>query len=353
MSGAAEFASASIRTNLDVLVAGALERQWARWPGMNDSFSAEQLAKTAEDTRYHLEYIASSLWFEEQALLDDYAVWCKVLFANLNMPAEWFTGSLECIAETLDAVMPRDEAAVARAYIENSLEAFRTASTETTSFIVPGSPLGVLARSYLSASIDGNRGDAVLMLDHAVDAGTPVREIYLEVFQPVQREVGRLWQLHQVSVAQEHWVTAVTQVAMARISDRLIPTHELDKTVITACVGKEQHDLGARMVSDFFEMEGWDARFLGANTPSDAVVGAVRECEADVLALSATMTSHVKGVADIITLLRADTELAETQVIVGGYPFNIAPDLWEHVGADGYAADAETAPAVAAALTGA
>jgi methanogenic corrinoid protein MtbC1 len=353
MGGAAESASASIRTDLDALVDGALDCQWGRWPGMKESFSAHQLAKTAEDTRYHLEYIASSLWFEEQALLDDYAVWCKVLFHNLNMPGEWFTASIECIAETLDSFLPGTQAVLARSYIEYALEAFRTASTETTSFIVPGSALGVLARSYLKASLGGDRADAVLMLNDAVNAGTPVREVYLEVFQPVQREVGRLWHLNQVSVAQEHWVTAVTQVAMARINDRLVADHDLDKTVVTACVGGEQHELGARMVSDFFEMDGWDARFLGANTPSSAVVESVRESGAAVLALSATMIAHVKDVAEIIAMLRADEKLADTHVLVGGYPFNVAPDLWQRIGADGYAPDAETAPAVAFSLIGA
>jgi methanogenic corrinoid protein MtbC1 len=77
----------------------------------------------------------------------------------------------------------------------------------------------------------------------------------------------------------------------------------------------------------------------------------VRESNADVLALSATMPSYVKDVADIIGLLRADTALADTRVLVGGYPFNTAPDLWQSVGADGFAPDAEVAPAMAAELT--
>jgi methanogenic corrinoid protein MtbC1 len=121
--------------------------------------------------------------------------------------------------------------------------------------------------------------------------------------------------------------------------------------VLTACVGGEQHALGARMVSDFFEMDGWNARYLGANTPSAVVIEAVRDTRADVLALSATMTSHIETVAEIIDLLRADAELGTTPVIVGGYPFNLAPDLWERVGADGYAPDAQAAPALAAELT--
>jgi methanogenic corrinoid protein MtbC1 len=304
----------------------------------------------AQRTRYHLEYLQSSLWFVEPLLFEDYAVWCKVLFANLNLPFEWFTGSIECIDDTLEAALPVPEATVSHEYIEDALETFRDAGLETTSFIVPGSALGVLARNYLKAALEGNRVDAIMMVEEAVRAGTPVRDIYMEVFQPVQREAGRLWHLNQVSVAEEHWVTAVTQVAMACLSDRLAAEKALGMTILTACVGGEQHELGARMVSDFFEMDGWRTCYLGANTPCAAVVEAVRASGADVLALSATITSHVYDVAKIIGILRDDAELENTQVLVGGYPFNVAPKLWRSVGADGYAADAAAAPAVAAAL---
>jgi methanogenic corrinoid protein MtbC1 len=351
MSGVTESASAGIRAVLHPIVDDVIERQWAQWPQLKESFSEHQSRRMIDDVRHHLEFIASSLWFEQPVLLDDYAVWCKVLFANLNIPAEWFTGSLECIADTLDSHLPGPEAAIARVYIDGALEAFRSASTETTSFIIPGSALGDLARRHLYAVLEGRRADAILMLDGAVKDGTPVREIYLQVLQPVQREVGRLWQLHQISVEQEHYVTAVTQVVMARLNDRLDTGQDYGKTVVTACVGGEQHELGARMVADFFEMDGWDARFLGANTPNSAVIGAVRATRPDVLALSATMTSHVVNVAEIILELRADSELARTQVLVGGYSFNVAPDLWRRIGADGYAPDAETAPAVAQGLT--
>jgi methanogenic corrinoid protein MtbC1 len=353
MSGVTESASAGIRAALHPIADEVIERQSAQWPDLNASLSEHQARKMMDDIRYHLEFIASSLWFEQQVLLDDYAVWCKVLFANLNMPAEWFTGSFECIADVLDGRLPDPEAAIARSYIEGALETFRSASTATTSFIVPGSALGDLARRHLYAVLEGRRAEAILMLDDEVKRGTPVREIYLQVLQPVQREVGRLWQLNQISVEQEHYVTAVTQVVMAHLNDRLVTGQDSGRTVVTACVGGEQHELGARMVADFFEMDGWNARFLGANTPNSAVIGAVRATRPDVLALSATMTSHVVNVAEIILALRADSELAETRVLVGGYSFNVAPDLWRRIGADGYAPDAETAPVVAQGLTAA
>ncbi len=68
--------------------------------------------------------------------------------------------------------------------------------------------------------------------------------------------------------------------------------------------------------------------------------------KAELLALSATMTYHVRAVADLIKEVRATPGIAGVTVMVGGYPFNIAPDLWRNVGADAYVADASLAPAL-------
>ena len=50
---------------------------------------------------------------------------------------------------------------------------------------------------------------------------------------------------------------------------------------------------GDRMVADFFEMDGWDTYFLGANTPAESVLRTADERRADVLAVSCTMTFHI------------------------------------------------------------
>jgi methanogenic corrinoid protein MtbC1 len=102
-----------------------------------------------------------------------------------------------------------------------------------------------------------------------------------------------------------------------------------------------------RMVADFFEMEGWDTYYVGANTPTRSVVQTVMEQGADILGISATMTFHVREVAALIARVRTEPIGGDVTILVGGYPFNVAPDLWREVGADGHAPDAAEAVEVA------
>jgi len=98
-------------------------------------------------------------------------------------------------------------------------------------------------------------------------------------------------------------------------------------------------------------MDGWDTYFLGANTPIEAVLCAVSERKAEVLAISVTMTIHIEKVSALIAAVRRAKLDAHTKIMVGGYPFNIAPNLWQAVGADGFARDAQQALTISEELT--
>ena len=343
MPDASESASATIRATLEGLVQNAVEMQWRTWPGLRESFSEEQLRNTVQDTRYHLQFLASALWAHEPLLFSEYLVWAKVLFTNLGLPLEWLSGSLACVQSALAEALPQAEAVAAAACIQSGLNALETASVDVPPFIKPDQPLGTLAMRYHGAVLGGDRHGASRAVLEAVESGTPIKDIYLWVFQQSQSELGRLWELNRISVAQEHYATAVTQMVMSQLYAYVFTAKRIGRTLVAACVGEELHELGVRMVADFFEMEGWDTHYLGAATPTASIVGQVRERGADLLLLSATMSYRVGAVAEIVSALRTDEQTRTTKVLVGGYPFNLAPELWRRVGADGYAPDAGAA----------
>ena len=172
------------------------------------------------------------------------------------------------------------------------------------------------------------------------------------MFQPAQYEVGRLWATHDISVAQAHYCTAATQVVMSKLYPHIFAVAGQDGTLVATCASGDLHEIGNRMVADFFEMNGWDTYFLGANTPVADVVAAVIDRKADVLAISVTISAYLPEVSALIKAVRARADCSTVAVLVGGRPFNSAPDLWQQVGADGTAADAQAAVKLANWLRG-
>jgi len=228
-----------------------------------------------------------------------------------------------------------------------ALERPRSLSGEPPSFLRDEAlvDLAELARGYLRALLDGERHRASRMILEAVQAGVPVKRIYLDVFQPTQYEVGRLFQLNEVGVGEEHYCTAATQLIISQLYPQIFASEKGPNTLVATCVAGDLHELGARMVTDFFEMDGWNTYYFGAGSSSQAVVATVAQRRARVLAISAPY--HVSAVGELIEKIRAHPACGRVKIMVGGYPFRVDPDLWSKLGADGSATDAQQAISLA------
>ncbi|HET6762694.1 MAG TPA: cobalamin-dependent protein [Longimicrobiaceae bacterium] len=203
------------------------------------------------------------------------------------------------------------------------------------------------ASAYLDALLTGRRGEAMKVVDAAREAGMDLRALYLEVFQPALREVGRLWQENRITVADEHLATAITQAAMTRLYTELFTAPAVPpRLLIAACTDAERHEVGLRMVCDLLEMEGWDTLFLGANVPTEDLVSMIVERNPDVVALSAAIAPHLPQVRETIRAIRDATGANAPLVAVGGRPFVADPGLAERLGADLTALDAAEAVAM-------
>jgi methanogenic corrinoid protein MtbC1 len=207
--------------------------------------------------------------------------------------------------------------------------------------------ISLLRRTYLDLLLAGQRHKAMQAVLSQVEAGLPVDTVYIDVLQPVLYELGRLWQINEIDVATEHYVTAVTQLLMARLFPYALNQKRVSRSMIGCCLGSELHELGMRMVCDFFEFKGWNTYFLGAITPQESLLGAIRSRRPDLLCLSATMAFGLPQIRDLIKRIQDSSTDTVPKIMVGGLPFIISPGLSAIVGADATAPDARLAVQVA------
>lgn len=343
--------SQQIMEQVDLLTQDAVDRQYALQTDFWKPYSSQPgYQKSLRDAGYHFSYLAESLAANDPSLFLDYVGWVKVLFAGLNFPPSVLTTSLDTMKQAIRKAFPAEMAAVACETIDSALEKLPDTSETLDSFIVRESPLYDLTTHYHQTLLSGDRHLASQLIMDAVKDGTSVKDIYMHVFQPSQQEIGRLWQMNQVSVAQEHFSTAATQLIMSQLYPYIFATEKTGNRLVATSVGGELHEIGVRMVTDFLEMEGWDTYYLGANTPTDSILRTIEDRQPGVMAISATITTHVSKVAALIDSIHASVNDFPVKVIVGGYPFNVARNLYHQVGADGYARNAQEAISVAQSL---
>ncbi len=337
----------AIEARREALALKVVRLQYEGQPGKWERYGRRGWDLSVKDQHLHFTYLLEAMAENDVSLFTNYVAWLKELFAGLKLPDQALEVMLECTRDVLRAEFPVDITTVTDRYLEGGLAHLEAPPPSAGSFISAENPLHELAESYLHALLNGQRHQANQLIMDAVRNGTPVRDIYLFVFQTTQYEVGRLWLSNTISVAQEHYCSAATQLIMSQLYPHVFSTERTGRNLVAACVGGELHEIGIRMVSDFFEMEGWDTYYLGANTPTESVLSAMEEREAHVLGISATMPFHRSALRQLISEVRSRDATREIKVLVGGYSLRQSPDLWKQVGADGFAAGADQAVATA------
>jgi methanogenic corrinoid protein MtbC1 len=317
-------------------------RQYELLPDLAERYGERGRRHCLRDAEYHLSYLADSIASASPSLFADYVDWAQVMLASRGIPAGDLARNLAVLDETLRRELAPAQAEVAHEYVAAGLRALGAPEIDVRNEVCEADPLYDLSQRYLRALLDGQRQVASRLIQRSVEDGMSVRDVYLHVFQRAQHEIGRLWQTNRLSVAQEHYCTAATQLIMSQLYPYVFSTEKNGRVLVGTCVAGDLHEIGVRMVTDFFEMEGWDTFYLGANTPTSDLVRTLEERRADVLAVSATMPFHVRAVADLIAAVRSSVG-DRVKVLVGGYPFNVDPGLWRRVGADASARDAQEA----------
>jgi methanogenic corrinoid protein MtbC1 len=332
--------------NAGILAEKITEMQYRLQPDLMERFGPIGKIRTKQDSQYSLSYLAESVLVKSPSLFTHYISWLKVLLAGYQVSAEDLGMNLQLIKEALNEQFEQPHREFLLEYLEMGIDVTKKVETQS-SFIHASMPYGMEAEVYLQYLLNNQRREAFEIIESELDGGASIRDMYRYIFQPVQYEIGRLWQQGQISVGQEHFCTAATQSFISRLYSRWMIGPNQGKKLVAACVGSEQHEVGLRMLTDVFEMEGWDTYYLGANVPNGSIVEAIKQHKSDVIAISVTMTFHLHLAKELIERIRSHAEIAHVKVMVGGYPFNIDKDLWRTVGADGYAPGADEAVAIA------
>jgi len=192
---------------------------------------------------------------------------------------------------------------------------------------------------FLEALLAGTRPEAIRMIDQAFLDGLGWVAICKDFFQACLTEVGRLWALHQISVAQEHMATAVAQLAFSQLSFRIGATggfRSRGRAVVTG-IEREMHQFGSLILADSLESLGWEIRFLGTALPVADIIELLKQQKPKLLCVSITLTSSLPPLYNMIRLIRENPLFEKMTILVGGQAFQNCPELGEAIGANGSA----------------
>ena len=165
---------------------------------------------------------------------------------------------------------------------------------------------------------------------------------------PAINRVGELFEQKKYFLPQLIASAETMELSMKHL-EPLLATGDDGKrgTVIIATVKGDIHDIGKNLVSLMLKNYGFEVVDMGKDVESEAIIEKARETGADIIALSALMTTTMTRMKEVVELKNAAG--LSTKIIIGGAV--TTEDYAKEIGADGYAKDAQDAVKVAISLT--
>jgi len=348
------FAAQILTSSAHALGSDAAQRMIDHDPSVCQRWGPRAFAQWSGALESRIQTLAASALAHDPGPFVSSLGWSRTAFAARRIDEQDLHLSIECLRESLAESLPERARPGVLAVVDAGLDSMRTSHTDPPCELNGSGAHAKRAASYLVALLEGRRRDAILQIVQAADVERiPIREIYLDILQPAQRELGRMWLANEIHVGEEHAATAATLQIMATLSTRVMAERgdrPARGRVLAASVDGNLHEIGIRMISDLFELDGWHAVYLGASIPCDDLARSVMDFEVDLVALSAGLATHLDSTQQAVEAIRAAAGDNAPPILVGGGGFDDAPDAWKRIGADAYARTPDEAVEIASRL---
>jgi len=188
-----------------------------------------------------------------------------------------------------------------------------------------------------AAVIEGDKENIVPLVEEALAKGMEPLAVGNDCLIPALTEVGRLYETKEFYLPQVMQSAETMKAAFARLKKDMKPGAGGEKgTIVLATVFGDVHDIGKNIVSTLLENHGLRVIDLGKNVPKDTIIDEAEKNNADVIGLSALMTTTMTQMEEVIK--ERDRRGMKTPVVLGGAV--VTEDYAKKVGAAGSSRDA-------------
>ena len=210
-------------------------------------------------------------------------------------------------------------------------------------------PAKFVLERYLDMLLKGDRHACRAVIEEALQTGLPANQVYMDIIWPIMIEIDKLYRQDRISVTQEAFATRINRTIVDQLQNKLPRRPSRTKRIVVCSSPNESEELGAQMISDLFESDGWEVRFLGGNVNNDNILEFVNSYHPDILLLYGISAKEAPNTRQLIDHIKGINAWPNLRVMLTGGVFDRADGLWQEIGADLYAGNASEAVRMASA----
>jgi 5-methyltetrahydrofolate--homocysteine methyltransferase len=204
-------------------------------------------------------------------------------------------------------------------------------------------------KEVYGAVLDLDVNQVLELVNNEISNGTDVLTILNDGLIAALDEVGKRFSEGQFFVPEMLMAAKAVQSAVDEMKPYLMKKDIPSKgTIVIGTVAGDLHDIGKNLVSLMLEGAGYKVIDLGINVDTETFITSIRENKADIVALSALLTTTMPAMEKTVKAIRKDG--LNVKIMVGGAP--VTAEFARKIGADGYSKDAPGAVDLARKIQG-
>jgi methanogenic corrinoid protein MtbC1 len=186
---------------------------------------------------------------------------------------------------------------------------------------------------------DGNKEACVRYCLDLLESGkTDIRGLYEGYLKEALNRLTCDPEEKELCIWREHEATAIVRTVIECAYPFVIRERDMRRSrklgkAVVLCPESEYHEIGARMIADYLTILGYEAIFVGSNTPRDEIFRAVQLLGLDLVALSVTNYYNMVAAKKMLDLVREKAS-KPIRIILGGQAFKNNPELCKKLNAD-------------------
>jgi len=201
-------------------------------------------------------------------------------------------------------------------------------------------------KQLYDAILIGNFKLARETTEKALAAQTDPQELVQKYMIPAMDEVGRRYEANEYFVPELLIAARAMKASLELIRPLLIARGaSFSGRVVIGTVKGDLHDIGKNLVAAMLEGAGFEVIDLGVDVSPDKFTNAIKEKNANLVAMSALLTTTMSSMKTIIDAINAAGLRSKVKVMIGGAP--VTDKYASDIGADGYSSNANGAVALA------
>ena len=211
-----------------------------------------------------------------------------------------------------------------------------------------------LFQKMAQSILDGDSDVAVALAKQAIDAGVDPLDAISKGFVLGVNQVGENFSCGQAFLPELVMAGEAMKAAVATLEPEMQKrgsVRQIFGKVVLATVEGDIHEIGKTLVGTMLSASGFQVYDLGVDVPSSTIIEKVKEVDADLVGLSALLTTTMVKQKEVIEELDKLGLRKKVKVMVGGAP--VTRDWVQKIEADGYSEDAIGAVGLAKQLVGA